>query len=204
MVSDADEEEAQELARLTASVLPGPPPPAADVFYTPRRRLDKNGKYSSKLAPDHWLTSTMPTRLADAECTTGQPGPLGDVTDDDASAPSASTTSIGTRASLMLGLSVMVSLFDSASSLADVVDDTSTGVYSVGPTGQPGGHNVVAFMARRHHHLGGHSGNPGVHRMVGQICWHAYPSGDCRREYAGAHWNDIPQDPSFAWRIWCT
>ncbi len=38
----------------------------------------------------------------------------------------------------MLGLSVMVSLFDSASSLADVVDDTSTCVNSVGPTGQPG------------------------------------------------------------------
>ena len=38
----------------------------------------------------------------------------------------------------MLGLSVLVSQFESASSSADVVDDTSTCVYSVGPTGQPG------------------------------------------------------------------
>ncbi len=63
MVADANEEEEQlvaELQRLKA--LYHPPPTAGDVGRPPKWRLDKNGKYSSKLSPESWLTTATSSR----------------------------------------------------------------------------------------------------------------------------------------------
>jgi hypothetical protein len=142
MVADADEEEEQylqELQRLKALYKPEPPPPTADdVVHPPRWRLYNNGKYSSKLSPESWLTTTTSSRPYITECTTGQPGSHGNNTDDnDASGPSA-PLAMGPRACLALGLGVVVSLITPASGSANIVDVTATCINSVGPTGQPG------------------------------------------------------------------
>ncbi len=58
MVANADEEEEQhvaELRRLQAML--NHPSTADDVARPPKWRLDKNGKYTSRLSPTAWLTA---------------------------------------------------------------------------------------------------------------------------------------------------
>ena len=127
------EEEEEALKEYEATGQPGPP--TAYVCNAFRARLDEVGEYTSKVASILSLRSAMPQKLAEAKCTTGQPGSLGGVGED----TFVSTVfPKSTTASLMLGLGVLVSQFGSASSSADFIDDTSTCVYTVGPTGQPG------------------------------------------------------------------